>query len=196
MPLSLSPLLAALQQPATYAHPAGEVVHLETHISHIFLAGDYAYKLKKPVDFGFLDFTTPEKRRAACAEEVRLNTRLAPDIYLDVVPVYRSEAGYHVRPGGCAPGETEAEVLVHMRRFPQDGLLDHLAMTGQLTPDIMTDIAHQLARFHAAAGRKPESSPRALAREPGKSSIRPGAAARRPAPEYPGAPPRPGPGSR
>ena len=131
-------------------------MHLETHISHIFLAGDYAYKLKKPVDFGFLDFTTPEKRRAACAEEVRLNARLAPDIYLDVVPVCRSEAGYHVRPGGCAPGETEAEVLVHMRRFPQDGLLDHLAMTGQLTPDIMTDIAHQLARFHAAAGRSPE----------------------------------------
>jgi len=61
-----------------------------------------------------------------------------------------------VRPAGCAPGETEAEVLVHMRRFPQDGLLDHLAMTGQLTPDIMTDIAHQMARFHATAGRGPE----------------------------------------
>ena len=73
-------------------------MHLETHISHIFLAGDYAYKLKKPVDFGFLDFTTPEKRRAACAEEVRLNARLAPDIYLDVVPVCRSETGYRVRP--------------------------------------------------------------------------------------------------
>ena len=104
MPLSPTPLLAALQQAAAYAHPAAEIVHLETHISHIFLAGEYAYKLKKPVDFGFLDFTTPEKRRAACAEEVRLNARLAPDIYLGVVPVCRSETGYRVRPQGCAPG--------------------------------------------------------------------------------------------
>ena len=151
MPLTPPPLLAALQQPAAYTHPCREIVHLETHISHVFLAGEYAYKLKKPVDFGFLDFTTPEKRRAACAEEVRLNARLAPDIYLGVVPVCQSDTGYHVRPQGCAPGETEVEVLVHMRRFPQEGLLDHLAMTGQLTPDMMTDIAQQLARFHAAA---------------------------------------------
>ncbi len=156
MALSPPPLLAALQQPAAYTHPAGEIVHLETHISHVFLAGDYAYKLKKPVDFGFLDFTTPEKRRAACTEEVRLNARLAPDFYLGVVPVCRSETGYRVRPEGCLPGEAEAEVLVRMRRFPQDGLLDHLAMTGQLAPDIMTDIARQLARFHASAGRGPD----------------------------------------
>jgi len=156
MTLSHPPLIAALQQPAAYSHPAGEVVHLETHISHVFLAGEYAYKLKKPVDFGFLDFSTPEKRRAACAEELRLNARLAPDIYLGVVPVCRCEHGYRVRPEGCAPGETEAEVLVRMRRFPQDGLLDHLATTGQLTSDIMTDIARQLARFHASVARGPE----------------------------------------
>jgi len=156
MSLSHSPLLAALQQPATYSHPAGEIVHLETYISHVFLAGDYAYKLKKPVDFGFLDFTTAEKRRAACAEEVRLNARLAPDIYLGVVPVCQGATGYCVRPQGCAPGETEAEPLVHMRRFPQDGLLDRLATGGRLAPETMTDIAHQLARFHANAARGPE----------------------------------------
>ena len=149
-------MLAALQQPAAYPHACGEIVHLETHISHVFLAGDDAYKLKKPVDFGFLDFTTPEKRRAACLDEVRLNARLAPDIYLGVVPVCHSAAGYRVRPQGCAPGETEAEVLVHMRRFPQDGLLDRLAISGRLTPGIMTDIAQQLAHFHATAGRSPE----------------------------------------
>jgi uncharacterized protein len=156
MSLSLSPLLAVLQQPAAYPHPAGEIVHLETHISHLFLAGEYAYKLKKPVDFGFLDFTTLDKRRAACAEEVRLNTRLAPDTYLGVVPVCQGETGYRVRPPGCAPGETEIEVLVRMRRFPQDGLLDRLAVAGRLAPEIMTDIARQLARFHAIAGRGPE----------------------------------------
>src|SRR4030066_919885 len=156
MALSPSPLQAALQQAAAYAHPCREIVHLETHISHVFLAGDFAYKLKKPVDFCFLYFTTLEKRRAACAEEVRLNARLAPDIYLGVVPVCQGETGYRVRPQGCAPGEREIEVLVHMRRFPQEGLLGHLAMTGQLTPDVMTDIARQLARFHASAGRGPE----------------------------------------
>lgn len=156
MPLSSSPLLAALLRPAAYPHAAGEIVHLETHISHIFLAGEYAYKLKKPVDFGFLDFTTPEKRRAACAEEVRLNARLAPDIYLGVVPVCHDQTGYHVRPQGCAPGEAEAEMLVHMRRFPQEGLLDHLATSGKLTTHIMTDIARQLAQFHATAARGPE----------------------------------------
>ena len=156
MPLSQPSLLVALQQAATYAHPADDIVHLETHISHVFLAGEYAYKLKKPVDFGFLDFTTPEKRRAACADEVRLNARLAPDIYLDVTPVCQSESGYHVRPEGCAACETEAEVLVRMRRFPQEGLLDHLATTGKLTPDIMTDLARQLAHFHATAARGPD----------------------------------------
>lgn len=157
MPLSPSPLLAALLRPAAYPDAAGKIVHLETHISHVFLAGEYAYKLKKPVDFGFLDFTTPEKRRAACADEVRLNARLAPDIYLGVVPVCHGGTGYHVRPQGCAPGETEAEVLVHMRRFPQEGLLDHLATAGKLTPDIMADVARQLAQFHATAGRGPET---------------------------------------
>jgi aminoglycoside phosphotransferase family enzyme/predicted kinase len=153
---SLAPMLAALQQPAAYPHPVDQIVHLETHISHVFLAGDYAYKLKKPVDFGFLDFTTAEKRRAACADEVRLNARLAPDFYLGVVPVCHSAAGYHVRPEDCAPDEAETEVLVQMRRFPQDGLLDHLAMAGRLTPAIMTDIAQQLAQFHATAARGPE----------------------------------------
>jgi uncharacterized protein len=155
MHTTLAPMLAALQQPAAYLHPADQIVHLETHISHVFLAGEYAYKLKKPVDFGFLDFTTAEKRRAACADEVRLNVRLAPDIYLGVVPVCHGATGYHVRPQGCAPGEIEVEVLVHMRRFPQDGLLDRLAMAGRLTPDIMTDIAHQLTQFHATAARSP-----------------------------------------
>lgn len=156
MPVTPSTLLAALQQSTAYAHPCQEIDHLETHISHVFLAGDFAYKLKKPVDFGFLDFTTLEKRRATCAEELRLNARLAPDFYLGVAPVCQSEAGYRVRPEGCAPGETEAEVLVRMRRFSQDGLLDRLATAGQLEPETMTGIAQQLARFHASAGRGPD----------------------------------------
>jgi aminoglycoside phosphotransferase family enzyme/predicted kinase len=144
-------LLASLQDPAAYPHAASTVEHFETHISHVFVTGDCAYKLKKPVDFGFLDFTTLDKRRAACHDEVRLNARLAPDVYLGVVPVCRTPVGFRVTLDGCASGEYEVEVAVRMRRLPQDGMLDHLAAHGRLTLDQMTDIARQLARFHANA---------------------------------------------
>lgn len=149
-------LLADLHNTAAYPPPAGPVEHLETHISHVFLAGDYAYKLKKPVDFGFLDFTTLEKRRAACTEEVRLNRRLAPDIYLDVVPICHGTRGYRVVPGGCPRGQTEVELGVRMRRMPAEGMLDRLATVGKLEFAHMTDIAHQLSAFHAHAERGPE----------------------------------------
>ena len=79
------PLLDDLLQPRAYPHPVTQIEHLQTHISHIFLAGDYAYKIKKPVDLGFLDFTTLDKRKQDCIDELRLNVRLAPQIYLSVV---------------------------------------------------------------------------------------------------------------
>jgi aminoglycoside phosphotransferase family enzyme/predicted kinase len=144
-------LLACLQNPAAYPHAAATIEHFQTHISHVFVAGDYAYKLKKPVDFGFLDFTTLDKRRAVCHDEVRLNARLAPEFYLGVASICRTPAGYRVAPHGCAPDEIEAEVAVQMRRLPQDGMLNRLAAHGQLTLDHMTDIARQLARFHTDA---------------------------------------------
>lgn len=149
-------LLTALQSAAAYPHPAGDPAQLETHISHVFLAGDYAYKLKKPVDFGFLDFTTPAKRRAACDEELHLNRRLAPDIYLAVVPVCHGAHGYRIALDGCDAGETVAEWAVRMRRMPQDGMLDRLATAGRLELAHMVDIARQLAAFHARAARGPE----------------------------------------
>lgn len=148
-------LLTALQRPSAYPHPADALVHIETHISHVFLAGDYAYKLKKPVDFGFLDFTTPARRRAACEQELELNRRLAPDIYLAVVPVCHGAGGYRIAPAGCASDEAVAEVAVRMRRMPQDGMLDRLAAAGRLTPAHMVDIARQLSAFHARAARGP-----------------------------------------
>jgi len=149
----LEPLLAALRDPATYPDPATAIEHLETHISHVFLAGDYAYKLKKAVDFGFLDFTTLEKRRHACLEEVRLNQRLAPEWYLGVVPVCRGPEGHRIRLDGCSRTEQEAEPIVRMKRLPQDGLLDRLATAGRLEINLMDDIARQLAVFHAQAER-------------------------------------------
>jgi aminoglycoside phosphotransferase family enzyme/predicted kinase len=146
----------ALLQSSAYSHAVGPVVHLETHISHVFLAGDYAYKIKKPVNFGFLDFTTLDKRRAACEDEVRLNRRLAPGIYLGVVPVCRQRGRLALTPHGCGRDAHAVEYAVQMRRMPQDGLLDRLAAHSQLQLAYMTDIAQQVADFHDRAARGPE----------------------------------------
>ena len=148
-------LLAALNRPDAYPHPVAAIEHLQTHISHVFLAGDSAYKLKKPVDFGFLDFTSTEKRRRACEDEVRLNRRLAPGIYLGTVSVCRSPSGYRLA-ATCSATETVAETAVHMRRLPQTGLLDRLATQGRLDPALMDDIAAQLADFHARSAHGPD----------------------------------------
>ena len=85
--IDMSELIRNLHAPACYDHPIHSVQVIETHISWILLTGDYAYKIKKPLDLGFLDFSTLDKRLAACQEEVRLNRRLAPDIYIGVVPI-------------------------------------------------------------------------------------------------------------
>src|ERR1700675_5012932 len=80
-------LIAALRAPGWYPHPVDNVRHIETHISHVLLTGRYAYKIKKPVNLGFLDFSTLRNRKFCCEEEVRLNRRLAPTLYLEVVPI-------------------------------------------------------------------------------------------------------------
>src|SRR6266478_3503920 len=97
--MELPRLLEALSSPDAYPDPVTAVEVRQTHISAVFLAGPYAYKIKKPVLFDFLDFSTLEKRHHFCAEEVRLNRRLAPDVYLGVVPVTRD--GADVRFGGA-----------------------------------------------------------------------------------------------
>ena len=103
--------------PSFYAHPVERVDYLQTHISSIFLTGDYAYKLKKPVDFGFLDFTTPEKRRINCEAEVELNRRLAPAVYLRVAPICLVDG----KPVFDGPGEA-IDSLVVMRQMDNDRL--------------------------------------------------------------------------
>ena len=85
--MELSQLIAELSKPAAYPYPVPPIEVRQTHISVVFLAGEFVYKIKKPVDLGFLDFSSLEKRRHFCQEEVRLNRRLAPEVYLDVVPV-------------------------------------------------------------------------------------------------------------
>jgi hypothetical protein len=153
----LDPLIAGLRLPRAYPHPVAGVEHIETHISHVFLAGDYAYKLKKPVNLGFLDFSTPERRHFFCQEELRLNARLAPHLYLEVVPVTGSlEAP---RLGGT--GEA-LEYAVKMRRFDQAGLLS----TRPLGGDLPERIAERVAAFHASipavGADQPFGSPEAV----------------------------------
>jgi len=158
MTMAIDPaiLLHALSQPTAYPQSVGPVVHLETHISHVFLVGDYAYKIKKPVNFGFLDFSTLERRRAACEDEVRLNRRLAPDIYLGVAPICQQGDRLALAPHGCGRNAHIVEYAVQMRRMPQDGLLDRLAAHNQLQLAHMANIAQQVADFHARADRGPE----------------------------------------
>jgi aminoglycoside phosphotransferase family enzyme/predicted kinase len=140
---SLTELIRALARPACYDHAAGPVQVVETHISHVLLTGDFAYKIKKPLDLGFLDFSSLDKRLHACREEVRLNRRLAPDIYLDVVPITGTPAAPHIGGTGAA-----FEYAVKMRQFPPDATLDRLDTQGRLSAQQIERIATTLARFH------------------------------------------------
>lgn len=150
---SQPPLIRALQDPGRYPHPVSAVTLLETHISWVLLTGDWAYKIKKPVNFGFVDFSTPERRRFFCHEELRLNRRLAPRIYRDVVAI----GGTPEAPvlGGGEP----FEYAVRMREFRQDARLDLRLQRGEVQPAHIDRIAEILARFHAAIERADPRSP-------------------------------------
>ncbi len=124
---------------------------METHVSRIFLAGERAYKLKRAVKFPYLDFSTLEARRAACEEEVRINRRTAPEIYIGVVRVRRDiEEGFYIDEAGDGTGEV-VEWLVAINRFDQAGLFDRLAQAGELKRRRMEALADSIAAFHAAA---------------------------------------------
>ncbi|WP_433768979.1 bifunctional aminoglycoside phosphotransferase/ATP-binding protein [Pseudomonas putida] len=143
-------LIAALQNPALYPHPVDGFKVIETHISWVLLTGPYAYKVKKPVNFGFLDFTTLEAREHFCGEELRLNQRLTDDLYLEVLPVTGSAEAPQL--GGDGPA---IEYVLKMRQFPQDGLLSTLQANGELTPSHIDAMATQIARFHLNAPKVP-----------------------------------------
>jgi len=143
-------LVDALLDPGAYPHRPATVRLVQTHISCVFLAGDEVFKLKKPVRFSFLDFSTLERRRHFCEEEVRLNRRLAPDVYLGVVPITRDAARYRV--GG--DGEV-VDYAVRMRHLPDDRLLRQLVTTGSADAALMATIAAKMAAFHASAAADP-----------------------------------------
>jgi len=137
-----------LNRPET--HNGAPVEHIETHISHVFLAGDRVFKLKKAVDPGFLDYSTPAKRKAAAEEELRVNRRTAPAMYLSVQPILRRSGGFAMGEAGEAT-EDAADWLVVMRRFGQTALFDRMAETGQLEEWHVAGLADALAALHDGA---------------------------------------------
>lgn len=152
-----------LTQTSCYDHPVGELRLIETHISWVLLAGEYAYKIKKPVDLGFLDFSTLALRREACNEEIRLNRRLAPDYYLGVVEITGTPERPHFGGAGVC-----FEYAVKMRRFPSEDTLDCLAACGRLDAAMIDRLAVRLANFHTgvcavAAADSPWGEPAGIA---------------------------------
>jgi aminoglycoside phosphotransferase family enzyme/predicted kinase len=139
-------LIAGLLRPQAYPHSVAEVQRLDTHISTVLLAGDYAYKLKKPVALGFADFSTLALRRHYCEEELRLNRRTAPQLYLGLATVRGARDAPSV--DGTGP---VLEVAVRMRRFDNALRLDRLARRGVLQTEQIDALAEAMARFHEAA---------------------------------------------
>jgi len=147
-------LIQQMLQPGFYPHGVTEPVQLiQTHASFVLLTGDYTYKIKKPVNFGFLDYSTLEKRQHFCNEELLLNQRTAPEIYLEVLPIV--QIGDSFQFGSNLPAITPAEVAVEyvlkMREFPQDSLLLSLLERGLLTEQLMADLGREVAKFHSTA---------------------------------------------
>ena len=146
-------LIEGLRRPGAYPHPTRRVELLETHCAWVLLTGEFAFKIKKPVDFGFLDYSTLEKRRFFCQEEIRLNRRFAPQIYLDVVAIRGEPERPHIGDDGPV-----LEYAVRMRQFPADGLLSQLAETGRLEAAHIDQMIARIADFHRTTGRASPAS--------------------------------------
>jgi aminoglycoside phosphotransferase family enzyme/predicted kinase len=149
--MDLDRLAERLSDPTLYPEPTETVEVVQTHISYIFLTDRYVYKVKKPVDFGFLDYTTLEKRRAMCDREVRLNNRLCPGTYVGVVEI-RDDNGELSLDG---PGVT-VELAVKMVRLPAERMLRRVLERGEGKTEMFAGMARRLAEFHSSARLSPE----------------------------------------
>ncbi len=139
-------LIQALLNPKAYPHNPLKIELAQTQMSLVFLAGEYVFKIKKPVNLGYLDYTTLEKRHFYCQREVELNRRLCPAAYLEVVPIVRQKEGVFVG------GKGEAlEYAVKMRRLPPDAMMDSLLVKDRISPQMVVSIAEKLAAFHQNA---------------------------------------------
>ena len=137
-----------------FPHAVSSIELHETHISWVVLTGPFAYKIKKPVNLGFVDFTSLSRRQFFCEEELRLNRRLAADLYLDVLPICGTEQSPRI--GGTGP---PLEWCVRMRQFDQECLLTRIADRGLLGPTEIDALARQIAEFHAKVPVAPPETP-------------------------------------
>lgn len=143
----LSNLLHFLEQPESYPHQVDEVQHIQTHISHVFIAGSFVYKLKKYVNFDFLDYSTLEKRRELCYQEVKLNRRLSDDIYLGVIGFAKKEEAYFFEEDDL-DSERIVEYAVKMNKLPDDYFLHRITENYKLTFEHLDRVADRLAGFY------------------------------------------------
>ncbi|HEY8172413.1 MAG TPA: AAA family ATPase [Dehalococcoidia bacterium] len=150
----------SLTRSDAYDHPASDVQLIQTHISWVLLAGDFAYKLKKPVRFGFLDYSTLSLRKEMCEREVALNRRTCPAAYIGVVPVVERDGATYL----FGPGRT-LEYAVKMRRLSGDGWLSSWVDRGDASADLLRGVAESLHAFHAAAASGDEIARYGSARE-------------------------------
>lgn len=145
----LPEIIQALLDPKAYPGPVQGIELMQTQMSFIFLADEYVYKVKKPVNLGYLDYTTLDKRQFYCQREVELNRRLCPDAYLGVVSVIRDNSSFRIADKGEA-----TEYAVKMRRLPQEAMMNVLLAADKVSPPMLTNVAEKLSEFH----RKAETS--------------------------------------
>lgn len=161
----LPPLIQALLSADRYPHPVEEVTLTETHGAWVLLAGDFAYKIKKPVRFPFMDFSTLVARHRACDTEVRVNRRFqihdqpATKLYLAVLPLIGTPDQPRWGLAGSKEEGQAFEFAVQMRRFDETQRLDHLCERGELTPDHIRSLAHRMVAFQARAAVAPPTAP-------------------------------------
>lgn len=136
----------AFMDPKFYDHEVKDVKLLQTHISYVFLTGGYAYKMKKPVNFGFLDFTTLEKRKEFCEKELKINKRLSPAIYLAVIPVTDLNGKIELNGKGKI-----VEYVLKMKEIPQDRIMNKLLEGNKVTTEHIERIAKIISDFHNKA---------------------------------------------
>ena len=145
MSISL-PIVRALLESRSYPHKPQKVELVQTQMSFIFLTGEYVYKIKKPVNLGYLDYTTLEKRYYFCHQELELNRRLCPGAYLAVVPIIEEDSQLRIEGRGKA-----IEYAVKMKQLPQERMMDVLLPLGSVTVEMVTNVAEKLVSFHRKA---------------------------------------------
>jgi hypothetical protein len=143
---TLPPVVEALLKPQAYPHKPQKIELVQTQMSFIFLTGEYVYKVKKPVNLGYLDYTTLEKRHFFCRQELELNRRLCPDVYLAVIPIVEEKGELRIEGQGKA-----IEYAVKMKKLPGERMMDVLLSQGQVTPEMVARVAEKLADFHKKA---------------------------------------------